>query len=71
MDLQNKQITLEALLDRPGSKAVLQKHFGRQLHHPLMKAAKKLSLAQLEDMAGAYLPRRKIEQILEELERSE
>ena len=69
MDLRKNQVTLSELMEDPRSMAVLQKHFGKQLRHPLVKAAKKLTLAQLMDMAGAYLPQKTITGVVEELQR--
>ena len=57
MDLRNKRITVGELLDNPRSKAVFQRRFGRFMNHPMVSAARTLSLDQLEEMASVYLPR--------------
>ena len=51
MDLRNKQITVGELLDNPKSKAVFQRRFGRFMKHPMVSAARTLSLDQLAEMA--------------------
>ena len=68
MDLRNRQITVGELLDNPRSKAVFQRRFGRFMKHPMVSAARTLSLEQLEEMASIYLPRQTIQETLRELE---
>lgn len=68
MDLRNKQITVGELLDNPKSKAVFQRRFGKFMRHPIVGAARSLSLAQLQEMAAAYLPQKTIQDTLRELE---
>ena len=61
MDLRNNNITVGELLDNPKSRAVFQRRFGRYLKHPMVGAARSLSLAQLadqgriEDLQGQWL----------------
>ena len=45
MDLRNRQITVGELLDNPKSKAVFQRRFGQFMKHPMVGAARSLSLA--------------------------
>ena len=68
MDLCNKRITVGELLDNPRSKAVFQRRFGRFMNHPMVSAARSLSLDQLEEMASVYLPKKTIQETLKELE---
>lgn len=68
MNLRNQTITLGELLDNPSSKAVLEKHFGSLLSHPMIGTAKKLSLKQIISMAGNKLSPKTIEETLKELE---
>ena len=68
MDLRNKQITVGELLDNPKSKAVFQRRFGRFMKHPMVSAARTLSLDQLAEMASIYLPKKTIDDTLRELE---
>lgn len=67
MDLQKNQITLSQLLADPRAKAVLQRRFGPYLKHPMARAAGCLTLAQLTEMAGVYLPQKTIQDTLREL----
>ena len=68
MDLRNKTITVGELLDDPRSRAVFQRRFGKFMKHPMVGAARSLSLAQLQEMAAVYLPRKTIQETLRELE---
>ena len=68
MDLRNKQITVGELLDNPKSKAVFQRRFGRFMKHPMVSAARTLSLDQLAEMASIYLPQKTIDDTLRALE---
>lgn len=69
MDLKNNRITVGELLDRPESRAVFQRRFPTLLRHPLLGAARTVTLAQLIDIAGSYLPRKVIQDTLDELRR--
>ena len=69
MDLRNKTITVGELLDDPRSRAVFQRRFGKFMKHPMVGAARSLSLAQLQEMAAVYIPQKTIQETLQELER--
>jgi len=69
MDLRNQTITVGELLDDPRSAAVFRRRFGRFLNHPLIPAARKLTLRQLSDLAQGYLPAQVIRDTLQELQR--
>ena len=69
MDLRNKTITVGELLDDPRSRAVFQRRFGKFMKHPMVGAARSLSLAQLQEMAAVYIPRKTIQETLSGLER--
>ena len=69
MDLRGKQITVGELLDNPNSRAVFQRRFGKFMNHPMVGAARSLSLAQLQEMAAVYIPQKTIQETLRELER--
>ena len=60
MDLKNQTITVGELLDNPRSRAVFQRRFGKLMHHPMVSAARSLTLRQLVEMAGVYLPQKVI-----------
>ena len=69
MDLRSRQITVGELLDNPRSRAVFQRRFGKFMKHPMVGAARSLSLAQLQEMAAVYLPQKTIQETLRELEK--
>ena len=69
MDLRNNNITVGELLDNPKSRAVFQRRFGRYLKHPMVGAARSLSLAQLAGMAAVYIPKKNIQETLQELQK--
>jgi len=69
LDLKNNQITVQELLANPKSNAVFQRRFGKWMNHPLVTAARNLTLAQLLDLAKVYLPQNVIRETLEELRR--
>ncbi|MBQ9973749.1 MAG: hypothetical protein IJP02_02185 [Oscillospiraceae bacterium] len=67
MDLKNNSITVGELLDNPKAKAVFQRKFGRWMKHPMVAAGRSLTLGQLTELAGVYLPRKVIDDTLKEL----
>ena len=69
MDLRSKQITVGELLDNPRSNAGFQRRFGKFMKHPRVGAARSLTLAQLQEMAAVYIPKKTIQETLQELER--
>ena len=66
MDLRSKQITVGELLDNPRSNAVFQRRFGKFMKHPMVGAARSLTL---QEMAAVYIPKKTIQETLQELER--
>ena len=68
MDLRSKKITVGELLDNPDSRAVFQRRFGKFMKHPMVGAARSLSLAQLQEMVAVYIPKKTIQETLRELE---
>lgn len=68
MDLRNQKITVGELLDNPKSRAVFQRRFGKFMKHPMVGAARSLTLSQLAEMAAVYLPPRTIQDTLKELQ---
>ena len=70
LNLKNNKITVGELLDDPRSRAVFQRRFGHMLRNPLVEAGRSLTLEQLIVLAGAKLPRKVIEETLEELKRA-
>ncbi len=67
VDLRNNQILVGELLDNPASRAVFQKRFGKFLNHPMVPAARGLTLNQLIGFAQVYLPKVVINETLREL----
>lgn len=67
MDLKNNSITVGQLLDDPRARAVFQRRFGKWMKHPMVAAGRSLTLAQLMELAGVYLPRKVIDDTLKEL----
>ena len=67
MDLRGQTITVGALLDNPRSRAVFQRRFGKWMKHPMVGAARSLTLEQLAEMAAVYLPQKVIQDTLREL----
>ena len=68
MDLRNQKITVGELLDNPKSRAVFQRRFGKFMKHPMVGAARSLTLSQLAEVAAVYLPQKTIQDTLRELE---
>lgn len=69
LDLRNQTITVGELLDNPASRGVFQRRFGTMMKHPMVAAGRSLTLAQLAELAGAFLPQSVIRATLQELER--
>lgn len=67
MDLKNNKITVGELLDNPKSHAVFQRRFPMVMKHPLLGAARTVTLEQLISFAGAYVPRNIVNETLQEL----
>jgi hypothetical protein len=68
VDLRNQTITVGELLDDPRARAVFQRRFGKWMRHPMVGAARTLTLRQLAEMAAVYLPQKTIQDTLRELE---
>ena len=67
VDLRNDRITVAELLDNERSRAVFQRRFGKWMKHPMVSAARSLTLAQLMEMAKVWLPQKVIEETWKEL----
>ena len=50
MDLRQNQITVGELLQDPRARAVFQRRFGKWMKHPMVQAARSLTLGQLAEM---------------------
>mgnify|MGYP000020084858 CR=1 FL=1 len=71
MDLKRNQITVGELLDHPGARAVFQRRFPMLMKHPMLGAARTITLEQILSVAQAYVPQKKIDETLSELRRAE
>lgn len=69
MNLKNNKVTVGELLDYAPAKAVFQKRFPMVLRHPMVGAARTVTLEQLIAVAGAYIPQRTIQETLNELQK--
>ncbi len=67
MDLKNNKITVGELLDNPRTKAVFQRRFPMVLRHPLLGASRTVTLEQLISIATTYMPKKVVDETLEEL----
>ena len=70
MDLKHNQITVGELMDHPGAKAVFKRRLPMLMRQPLVGAARTITLAQILAVAQAYVPQRKIDEVLEELRKA-
>ena len=70
MDLKHNKITVGELMDHPNTRAVLQRRFPMLMKHPLMGAARTITLEQILSVAQAYVPQKKIDETLTELRRA-
>lgn len=67
MNLKNNRITVGELLDYAPAKAVIQKRFPMVMRHPMMGAARTMTLEQILAAAKPYIPQKKLEETLNEL----
>ena len=70
MDLKHNKITVGELMDHPNTRAVLQRRFPMVVKHPLMGAARTITLEQILSVTQAYVPQKKIDETLNELRRA-
>ena len=70
MELKRNQITVGELLDHPGSRAVLQRRFPMLFKHPILGAARSITLEQILSVAQAYVSQKKIDETLNDLRRA-
>lgn len=70
MNLRNNQITVGELMDYAPARAVFQKRFPTVLKHPMAQAARTVTLEQVIAFAGGYIPKKTIQDTLEELRKA-
>ena len=69
MDLKNNKITVGELLDDPKSRAVFQRRFPMVMRHPLLGAARTVTLEQLVSFAQVYISPKAVNETLSELKK--
>lgn len=67
MNLKNNRITVGELLDYAPAKTVIQKRFPMVMRHPMVGAARTMTLEQILAVAKDYIPQKKLEEALNEL----
>lgn len=70
MNLKGNKITVGELMDHPGARAVFQRRFPMLMKHPMMGAARTITLEQILSVAQQYVPQKKIEETLNDLRRA-
>lgn len=70
MDLKHNKITVGELLDYAPAKAVFQRRFPMVMRHPLVGASRTVTLEQVIAVAQSYIPKKTIEDTLQELRRA-
>ncbi len=70
MNLKNNKVTVGELLDYAPAKAVIQKRFPMVMRHPMMGAARTMTLEQILAVAQAYVPQKKLDEALNELRKA-
>ena len=69
MDLKQNRITVGELLDYAPARRVIQRRFPMAAGHPMLGAARTVTLEQLLAAAGSFIPRPVLNAALEELKR--
>lgn len=69
MNLKNNRITVGELLDYAPAKTVIQKRFPMVMRHPMVGAARTMTLEQILAVAKNYIPQKKLEEALSELQK--
>ena len=70
MDLKNNKVTVGELMEHPGARAVLQRRFPMLMKHPVMGAARTITLEQILAVAREYVPQKKLGEALSDLRRA-
>lgn len=69
MDLRKETITLGELWDDPKAREVLRKKIPGIGKHPIQNRARTVTLGQLADFLGAWVPAARIREVIGALER--
>ena len=67
LDLRNNQITIGELLAHPAARQVLAHRFPQLIGRPIVMAAGSMTLERAMKLGAAYVPRKLIQETLEEL----
>lgn len=70
MDLKNNKVTVGELMEHPGARTVLQRRFPMLMKHPVMGAARTITLEQILAVAREYVPQKKLDEALSDLRRA-
>lgn len=69
MDLRNNQITIGELMADPAARRILSKRFPHVIGRPIVAASAALTLDRAIKLAADYVPRKVLQETLEELRR--
>ena len=69
MDLRNNQITVRELLADPKARQVLARQFPQVINRPIVAKSGSMTLDKAMKLGAAYVPKRVIQETLEELRR--
>lgn len=69
MNLKQNKITIGELLDYAPAKAVIQKRFPMVMRHPMVGAARTMTLEQILAVAEGYVPKKNLQEALNELQK--
>ena len=68
MDLRNNQITLGEVLAVPAAKEVLARRFPHVINRTIVANSKSLTLERVIKLGSAYVPKKVIQETLQELQ---
>lgn len=69
MNLKNYNITVGEVLQNPHARALLQRELPMIMRHPMLPMANAIPLRDIINNAGGYVSQKKIQSILQQLER--
>lgn len=69
MNLKNYNITVGEVLQNPQARALLQRELPMIIRHPMLPMANAIPLRDIINNAGGYVSQKKIQSILQQLER--
>lgn len=69
MNLKNYNITVGEVLQNPQARALLQREIPMVMRHPLLPVANAIPLRDIINNAGGYVSQKKMQSILQQLER--